>query len=124
MNTKKMDVIVRKDFPLFKGETVSQGCKKLTDAGREHILKALNLTPEKAGVYMVEAFSTAAVFSVYKRDESPSRYYACAFKRDAEGGYEFSATQEVERVTSFQPKSGTPTLKSLPGWPGIWSGLV
>jgi len=131
-DTVKMDVIVRKDFPLFTGESVRDASKKLVAAGRDFLLKKLNLTEKSAGVYMVEAFSTAGVFEVYRRDtDAPCQFFAATFKRDDDGNFEFGTAQEVERVTSFQPKQGaaTPTLKSgLPGWPEVtksmWSGVI
>lgn len=129
--TVKMDVIVRKDFPLFKGESVREASKRLMAAGRDFLLKKLNLTEKSAGVYMVEAFSTAGVFEVYRRDtDAPCQFFAASFKRNAEtGDFEFVTAMEVERVTSFQPKaSNQPTLKELSGWPvvqkSMWAGVI
>jgi hypothetical protein len=119
MTTVRMDVVVHKDFPLFKGETVREATRKLSDSGREFVMRKLNLTQKTAGSYMVEAFSSACVFEVYRRDvDAPYKYYAVSFKRSKEGDFEFGTTMEVERVTSFQPKPNQPTLKSEDGYPG------
>jgi hypothetical protein len=119
-NTVKMDVIVRKDFPLHRGESLEEASTALSNAGRAFILQKLNLVEKTGGAYLVEAFSSSAIFSAYKREsneDSKYKYYALAFKRLPTGDFEFTAMQEVEKVVSFQAKS-TPTLKSM------WNGVV
>lgn len=125
---KTYEVAVRKDFPLASGESIWSATKKLCDGARKFLLAKMNLTEKAGGCYLVEAFSTAAVFAVYKYesgDDGKTRYWAVSFKRDDDGSFDFGSTQEVERVTSFQPKpSSSPTLKTLDGWKPFWNGAL
>lgn len=133
--TKTYDVAVRKNFPLAKGETINQAMENLRRVGRDHVKKALALG-DKGGAYLTEAFSNAAVFSVWKEGGGEDLYYAATFKRDAEGDYEFGSLQEVKRVTGFRPvakPAASLTQKSvdgpaeefagLEGWPVVKKGL-
>jgi hypothetical protein len=102
---------------------------------------------------MIETFADSAVFDVTKRPlvdggQYSYAYYALKYTRKDDGTFEFSDTTEVERVTSFQPKSTMSITKAKkkkadeddeddeeglskdapPGWvttsKSIWSGVV
>ena len=128
----KVDVIVRKNFPLVRGENVHEAMSELGKQGREHVLRKLNKSSEKSGAFMVEAFSTAAVFHVYDREANDTKtgHYAVAFKREKNGEYEFGAVQKVRRITRFEAvPNATPTLKAangLDGWTEapLFSGVI
>jgi len=101
------DVAVHKAISLAKGESLRSFTNKLREQGQAHMLRKLNLTEKTAGVYLVEVFNGACVFTVYKYDErgSKDRYYAVKFDRkEGSDTFEFSDSMEVERVSSFQPK--------------------
>lgn len=126
----KVDVIVRKNFPVFQGESVQEALTGLGKAGRQHVMQQVGIDSKKGGSYLVEAFSTSAVFETYKDEpgsgEDRYRFWAVSYKRDPKTGeYEFGAMQEVKRKTIFQAVSAQPptltsTRKSseefLEGW--------
>lgn len=137
-----VDVVVRKNFPVSQGETVQEALRNLGKAGRAHVMQQVGIDTKKGGCFLVEAFSTAAVFETYKDDPAPSeeryRFWAVSYKRDSKTGeYEFGAMQEVERKTVFQavasqPPTLTSTRKSseevLEGWEkaekSLFAGVV
>ncbi len=110
--SKTIVAVHKANIPLLKGESVHQFTNELSKAGREHVMKKLNMTEKSGnGAWMAEAFSGSVIFSTYKSDE-PSTYYACAYKRDEKGAFDFGSLVEVQRMTVFKPKEATVT-KSL-----------
>ncbi len=109
------DVVVHKaDVPLQTGESIRAFTRALSDAGRDHVRKKLNLPDKDVDIFMVEAFAKSAVFDVFKFGPNVSqkerqRFYATSFTRKATGAFEFGPTTEVQRVTSFKPKAATVT---------------
>jgi hypothetical protein len=109
--TVTYEVIVHKaSLALAKGESLSMFTQKLREAAGKAIALKLNLTAKNCSVYMVETFADSAVFDVTKRPVVEGgqyiyAYYALKYSRKADGTFEFSDTTEVERVTSFQPKT-------------------
>lgn len=136
-----MDVIVHKaTISLMSGETLEQFTQKLSDAGKEYLLSKLNMT--KGNSWLVEVYRNKIVMAAYK-DGEPSQFYAFKYSRDKSRNFQFSDTMEVERVTSFKPKSnvvmkneccGDETKKALgepitfSGWQetrkGFWMGVL
>jgi hypothetical protein len=110
--TTTHDVVVRKDFPLAKGESIRTATKKLRETGAEFIARKLNTPPNQLDVFPVDVFSTAAVFDVFKRDKpGDPQFFALKFSRTAKGDFEYTDMIEVERVVGFQPK--TTVTKSM-----------
>jgi len=114
------NVVVHKAaIQLKSGESLRDYTKALSDAGKAHVALKRNISGSKDyDVYMVEAFSKAAIFEVYRFGPLPSpttkrfQYYAVEYTRKDNGDFEFTGTTEVERVTRFEPKSATPVTKS------------
>lgn len=110
------NVFVRKDIKLATGESVGDFTRKVREDCVKWARQKLNLDVKKGGIYPVEIFSSAIVFNVYKYDaDDPGdreRYYACKYKRQDGGGFEFESLMEVERVVSFQQKQNAPVMKS------------
>lgn len=108
MEDTQMQVVVHKaTLPLQDGESVGDYNAKFSDAARAHIRQKLNLS-NKDDVWGVETFGDSAVFCIYYSQDTVStkprmRYYSVAYVREADGKFKFSATTEVERVTTFQP---------------------
>jgi hypothetical protein len=83
-------------------------------------MKQLNLNslakPASAGAYLIEAYSDKCIFDVYKYGgdggSSEYKYYAFTYTRKADGKFEFKDLAEVERVISFQAKSGLSVTKA------------
>jgi len=109
-------IIVRKDIRLATGESLKDFSMKIREACVKWARQKLNVDTKKGDIYPVEIFSTAIVFDVYKYDmPEPSerqKFYACKYKRQDNGGFEFESLIEVERVVSFQQKQNTPVMKS------------
>jgi len=139
METIKHDVAVHKaDIALASGESIGQYMRRLSDAGREHVMKKLNATPKTAYVYMCEAYGDAAVFdvSIRKDDTSPGvyKFYAVKYTRKDDGKFEFAETKEVTPVTTFQPVDSLNVAKAAPaeafvhGWSEVaksmWDGVL
>ena len=118
-----MDVIVHKaNVPMMKGESINQFTNKLSQAGRAHVLRKLNIAEKDGGAWLVEAFQDRVVFSTYKGQE-PTKHYAFKYTRaDKSGDFEFGGVIEVERMTSFVPKGdmtvtkakASPKIKGMP----------
>jgi len=110
------EVVVHKaNVSLMKGESLRDYISKVSNAGRQHLMKKLNLG-NKVAVYMVEAFSDAAVFNVYRYDDNAqsdkiNSYYAVPYKRKDDGTFEMGEATEVISVTRFEPKK-VPISKS------------
>jgi hypothetical protein len=116
--TTTMDVIVTKSIDLMKGETLAQFTSALSGKGREYLYQKLNLVKDKDGCYMAEVMSNVAVFDVYRSKTGAANqygYYAVKFDRDKDGTFKFGDVVEVERVTTYQPKSMTAVSKSADG---------
>lgn len=126
------DVIVRKDFPLAKGESVRAATKQLRETAQAFMSQKLNAT--KLDVFPVEVFSSAVILDVFKiGGNEPPKLYAVKFSRDNNGAFVFGEMMEVERVVGFQPKAGASVLKAdalpeAPGWKAtsksFWGGVV
>lgn len=104
---KTMDVIVHKTINLQQGETLSQFTSGLRSAGRDHIMKKLNIAENQGGAFMVEVFKETVVFQTFKRSESfeKDKLFAFKFDRDIKTKkFAFGDSTEVERITSFQAK--------------------
>lgn len=117
-NPITQNVFVRKDIKLATGESVSDFTKKLRESCVKWARQKLALDVKKGDIYPVEIFSSAVVFDVYKYDVEPGdrqRYFACKYKRQDNGGFEFESLMEVERVVSFQQKQNTAVMKSQDG---------
>lgn len=116
MNTPiTQNVFVRKDIKLATGESISDFTKKLRESCVKWARQKLALDVKKGDIYPVEIFSSAVVFDVYKYDSEPGdrqKYFACKYKRQDGGGFEFESLIEVERVVSFQQKQNAPVMKS------------
>ncbi len=115
-----MEVVVHKAaVPLLKGESINKFTRELSDKGREHVSKKLNLVKGKDGAWMTEAFGDAVVFACYKGAD-PMTYHVFKYTRDAKtGGFEFGDLTEVEKVIGYRPKTMGVT-KSL----GMWDGVL
>jgi hypothetical protein len=114
-NPITQNIFVRKDIKLATGESVSDFTKKLRESCVKWARQKLALDVKKGDIYPVEIFSSAVVFDVYKYDSEPGnrqQYFACKYKRQDTGGFEFESLMEVERVVSFQQKQNAPVMKS------------
>ena len=129
----EMEVAVHKaKISLKSGESISDYTAKLRNEGREHVMKKLSIGDSEGSAWMAEAFSTKAVFSVYKYDSGEGdAYFSTTYKRKEDSSFEFGDVTEVERVTTFEPKSGTgvqDVSKNLDGWVKVkksfWGGLI
>jgi hypothetical protein len=117
-------IVHKAALPIADGESLNQYTRKLNEAAQKWLTQKLNLTTAKCSVYMIEAYSDAAVFDVYKRGDNPDQagtysYYAVEYSRKDSGEFEFSASQEVERVISFQPKAKLTTATTSKSKKGI-----
>jgi hypothetical protein len=114
MNEKEittMDVIVHKaTIALRTGESLGVFTRELSRSSREHIMKKLNIAKGSGGAWDVEVFGDKVVMAAYK-DGDATKYYAFKYTRDKVGNFEFGDTVEVERITSFKPKSGMSITK-------------
>ncbi len=110
-------VIHKANVPLQTGESIRQFTRALSDAGRDHVRKKLNLPDKGVDIFMVEAFAKSAVFDVFRfgpdAPKPKQRFIATAFTRKTTGEFEFGPTTEVQRVTTFQPKSAVPVAKAI-----------
>lgn len=115
-----MEVVVHKAaIPLMKGESISKFTTELSNSGREHIFKKLNMSQPKDYAWMVEAFGDAVVFNTYKSVE-PSTYHVFKYTRDAKTGvFEFGDVTEVEKVVGYKPKTLSVTKAN-----GLWKGVL
>ncbi|MGD9749389.1 MAG: hypothetical protein AB7W59_00175 [Acidimicrobiia bacterium] len=108
MENVQTSVVVHKaSLPLMDGESIHDYNGKLQDAAKAHIRQKLNLS-SKDEVWGVETFGDSAIFSIWLADNTITtkprhRYYSVEYTRDSEGKFSFSATTEVQRVTTFQP---------------------
>lgn len=113
-------VVHKANVPLAAGESLNAYTQKLSSDGRAYVMKQLNLNslakPASAGAYLIEAYSDKCIFDVYKYGgdggSSEYKYYAFSYTRKADGKFEFKDLAEVERVISFQAKSGLSVTKS------------
>lgn len=102
--TVKMDVLIHKaSLSLMSNESISAFTQKLNREARKHIFQKLNII--KGDGWLVEAYSDKVVFAVYKDNNEPTNYYAFEYSRNKDGKFEFGKSYEVERVTSYKPKS-------------------
>ncbi len=113
------NVVVHKaNIALKAGESIREFTRALSDGGRQHIRKKLNLPDKGVDVFMMEAFSKSAVFEVFKfgpdvKQGQRMRFFATTYTRKDAGDFEFGPTTEVKRVTRFEPKPGAvPTTKA------------
>jgi hypothetical protein len=112
------DVIVHKAISLKKGETLSQFTEALSAAVRGKIMEALRIAKDKGSAYIMEVTEKAVIVQTYVYNQSGSDYrtYMYKYERDTDGDFEFSDLTEVERVTSYRPKTTTSNvLKSIDG---------
>jgi len=121
MGKIKHDVLVRKaNIPLKSGESIRDFTTALSDAGRVTLVQKLNLDVKKTSVFMLEAYSTGAVFEVYKYESTSQKdrmqFWGMTYKRDEKGDFTFETVKEVQRVVRFEEK--TQVTKSL------FSGVV
>lgn len=112
-------VVHKANVPLAAGESIGKYTNELSAAGRQYVMKQLNLNslakPNSAGAYMLEAYSDKCIFDVYKYSgDGPSeyKYYALKYTRKSDGKFEFKDLAEVERVISFQAKPGLSITKA------------
>lgn len=118
--TQTHDVVVHKaNITLADGESVQQFMSKIRDAGKTFVGTKLNLV-KNADVYPVEVFSKTIVFDVYQYGpdvpaNKRARFFAAAYSRKNDGGFEFTTLTEVERVTVYQPKQNAAVTKSTKG---------
>jgi len=120
------DVVVHKaNVPLARGESLRAYTAALSEAGRQHAMQKLNLIAKSGDVFMVEAYSDSAIFEVYKYGEEGQagkfNFYATKYSRDKNGNFSFGDLLEVQRVTSFKPKTEFEVTKS---GEGFWTGLL
>ncbi len=117
-------VVHKANVPLASGESLNAYTQKLSSDGRAYVMKQLNLNslakPASAGAYLIEAYSDKCIFDVYKYGgdggSSEYKYYAFSYTRKADGKFEFKDLAEVERVISFQAKSGLSVTKAKKDW--------
>lgn len=123
---------------LAQGESVAQFTQALREAGQTYVMQKFNVPVGKADVYMMEVFSSAAVFEIYRyRDPSVAqknrqKFYAVKYARKTDGSFEFAETKEVERAVVYREKTNMmPTTKAVeaaPGWvdvgKSIWNGVL
>jgi len=122
--TTTMEVIVHKqNVPMMKGESINMFTNKLSQAGRAHVLRKLNITEKDGGAWLVEAFQDRAVFSTYKGQE-PTKHFAFKYTRNKSGDFEFGGVIEVERVTSFKPKSDMSVTKGVDVEKAVWTAAA
>ena len=108
----EMDVLVYKqNIPMYTGESLEDYTRKLNTAARTHVTNKLNITKGSGGAWTVEIYNDRAVVSVYD-GEGSDRYYLVKYSRDKNGTFNFGDMIEVERVTSFKPKTDMQITKT------------
>jgi hypothetical protein len=115
-----MEVIVTKSIDLKSGETLRMFTEALSQDAREHMAKnlRLDLKTGTAGVYVIEVMSNVVVCEVYQSTQKEGHKYwfmAAKYEREDDGSFTFSDTAEVERVTTFRPKTQVSVAKSADG---------
>ncbi len=131
------DVIVHKaNAPISKGESLADFSIAVGDAGKTFVRQQLNLDSKKSDVFVIEIFSGSVVFDVFTFGSSvrKRRFFAVAYTRNAQQGFEFSNLTEVQRVVSFEAKpQGVPVTKTAgaEGWvdtkkasADMWYGVI
>ena len=99
--------------PFMKNETLSDFQTRLRKAAIESTTSPFTLNKNDS-FYVTEVFSDSVVFSWYNYDESSKasyedrqKYIKVPYTRDKSGAFTFGKKQEVMRVTSFEPVSGS-----------------
>lgn len=116
------DVVVHKsDIQLAEGESIQSYTQSLSDAIRKYAVQKLNFGAGPDGrtngsCYVIEAYGDTAVISAYKyssaSDPGWDKYFSIGYERNDKGVFKFSDWQEVERVTSYQPKEPMSVTKA------------
>lgn len=127
MSDERTVIVHKASVSLNSGETIHEYIRKVSQKGREHCKKKLNLEEKKSYVYMEEAYGDSAVFSVEKYTDASTggaKYYDVSYKRDGED-FEFGELTEVEKVTSFKPvKEKISVAKIKLDKEDFWSGAI
>jgi hypothetical protein len=108
----EMDVLVYKqNMPMNNGESVNNYTRKLDIASRTHIIGKLNIAKGNGGAWTTEIYNDKVIMCVYKGEES-NRYYLMKYSRDKDGTFNFGDMIEVERVTTYKPKTDMQITKT------------
>ncbi len=115
MSSTHKVVVHKASIPLAAGESVREFTRKLSDAGATALRSKQNLPDKGTDIFMLEAFSDAVIFEVFKfgpdvPHEKRMRFFAMKFTRKDTGAFDFTDSTEVQRVTRFEPKQ-TPVTK-------------
>lgn len=103
--TATMDVIVHKaNIALQNGESLHEFSNLLSAAAKAYALQQLNVTTDKGGAWLVEAYSDKVVLETWEEGKDPRyTYQQIGYTRDKDGKFSFDNMTEVKRVTTFKP---------------------
>jgi hypothetical protein len=108
----EMDILVYKqNISMVNGESIDDYTRKLNIASREYIMGKLNIAKGDGGAWTVEIYSDKVVMGVYKGEES-TKYNMIKYSRDKDGTFNFGDMIEVERVTTYKPKTDMQITKT------------
>jgi len=114
-------VVHKANIPLVTGESVQDFTQAMSDAARKWVMDQLKMDPKQDYAYVVDVYSSVVVLSVniYSKSEDKRgkyMYSAATYERDAETGvFTFSNLSEVQRVTTYKPKTVVKTYKGKGG---------
>lgn len=107
-------VVHKANLDLKDGESLGEYTSSLQAAARGYVIQHLNLDKDKSGCYVLEVYVSTVVLDVYDYTSSKYRFYSVTYDRSGDG-WTFTDMVEVERVTTYRPKSDLVVKKSLAG---------